>query len=229
MLWATQWHEVLQKYLNILADLKLRWFWTALAAIGIIIVVIFWTGRPQFKVAVAGSVFISGAIEMVLQMVFLLGFQIIEGFVYRQLALIIAFFMTGLAAGAGWVPPHERMWDTIVKHDPLAFLQLGDNVYIDNPTSTHQNRYCYYRRQSRPEFRKLVANTPVYSIWDDHDFTDDDGTGPGSPDAYTLEGASTVDGAYSAVGGAVITSSSPGVYQATATVAAGEQYFRISR
>ena len=103
MMWATQWHEVLQKYLNILADLKLRWFWTALAAIGIIIVVIFWTGRPQFKVAVAGSVFISGAIEMVLQMVFLLSFQIIEGFVYRQLALIIAFFMTGLAVGAGWI------------------------------------------------------------------------------------------------------------------------------
>jgi spermidine synthase len=54
-------------------------------------------------VAVAGSVFISGAIEMVLQVVFLLSFQIIEGFVYRQLALIIAFFMTGLAVGAGWI------------------------------------------------------------------------------------------------------------------------------
>jgi spermidine synthase len=52
---------------------------------------------------VAGSVFISGAIEMVLQVVFLLSFQIIEGFVYRQLALIIAFFMTGLAVGAGWI------------------------------------------------------------------------------------------------------------------------------
>jgi spermidine synthase len=41
--------------------------------------------------------------EMVLQVVLLLSFQIIEGFVYRQLALIIAFFMTGLALGAGWI------------------------------------------------------------------------------------------------------------------------------
>ena len=40
---------------------------------------------------------------MVLQVVFLLSFQIIAGFVYRQLALIIAFFMTGLALGAGWM------------------------------------------------------------------------------------------------------------------------------
>jgi spermidine synthase len=103
MMWSIQWHEVLQKYLNILADVRLRWLWTALAVIGVIIVVIFWTGRPKFRVAVAGSVFISGAIEMVLQVVFLLSFQIIEGFVYRQLALIIAFFMTGLAVGAGWI------------------------------------------------------------------------------------------------------------------------------
>ncbi|MCK4985982.1 MAG: hypothetical protein KAS40_10710, partial [Desulfobacterales bacterium] len=103
MMWAVQWHEVLQKFLNILVDLKLRWLWAGLAIAGVIIVAIFWTGRCKFRVAVAGSIFVSGAIEMVLQVVFLLSFQIIEGFVYRQLALIIAFFMTGLAVGAGWI------------------------------------------------------------------------------------------------------------------------------
>ena len=102
-MWAIQWHEVLQKFLNILVDLKLRWLWAGLAIAGVIIVAIFWTGRCKFRVAVAGSIFVSGAIEMVLQVVFLLSFQIIEGFVYRQLALIIAFFMTGLAIGAGWI------------------------------------------------------------------------------------------------------------------------------
>jgi spermidine synthase len=103
MMWAIQWHDVLQKFLNVLADLKLRWLWTALAIAGVIIVAIFWTGRCKFRVAVAGSIFVSGAIEMVLQVVFLLSFQIIQGFVYRQLALIIAFFMTGLAVGSGWI------------------------------------------------------------------------------------------------------------------------------
>ena len=103
MMWANQWHVGLQKIFNILADLKLGWLWAGLVIAGGIIVAIFWTGRSKFKAAVAGSIFISGAIEMVLQVVFLLSFQIIAGFVYRQLALIIAFFMTGLALGAGWM------------------------------------------------------------------------------------------------------------------------------
>jgi alkaline phosphatase D len=34
--------------------------------------------------------------------------------------------------------------------------------------------YCYYRRQSRPEFRSLVSQVPVYTIWDDHDFGTND-------------------------------------------------------
>ena len=112
MMWAIQWHDVLQKFLNVLANLKLRWLWTALAIAGVIIVAIFWTGRCKFRIAVAGSIFVSGAIEMVLQVVFLLSFQIIQGFVYRQLALIIAFFMTGLAVGTGWIswqnPPQPK-------------------------------------------------------------------------------------------------------------------------
>ena len=103
MLWAGQWHEMLRKFLNILVDLKFRWLWAGLAIIGAIIAAIFWTGRCKFRGAVAGGIFVSGAVEMVLQVIVLLSFQIIEGFVYRQLALIIAFFMTGLALGAGWI------------------------------------------------------------------------------------------------------------------------------
>jgi len=103
MMWVIQLHTVMQKYLNILAELELRWVWAGLAVAGVMITAVFWTGRCKFKVAVAGSIFVSGSVEMVLQLVFLLSFQIIEGFVYRQLALIIGFFMTGLAVGAGWI------------------------------------------------------------------------------------------------------------------------------
>jgi spermidine synthase len=103
MLWAIQWHEGLQQFFIFLSDVKLQWLWTALAVLGVITVAIFWSGRCKFRGAVAGSIFVSGGIEMVLQVVFLLSFQIMAGFVYRQLALIIAFFMTGLAMGAGWI------------------------------------------------------------------------------------------------------------------------------
>jgi alkaline phosphatase D len=83
-------------------------------------------------------------------------------------------FKLAFGGGAGYVPAHERMWATIAKTQPDLLLLLGDNMYSDKPTSPHMQRYCYYRRQSRPEFARLVARTPVYSIWDDHDFGTND-------------------------------------------------------
>jgi alkaline phosphatase D len=79
--------------------------------------------------------------------------------------------------GAGFVPKNERAWDTVAKQQPQALLLLGDNVYSDMPTSPEMQHFCYYRRQSRPEFRRLVASVPVYSIWDDHDFSTNDSWG----------------------------------------------------
>ncbi len=71
---------------------------------------------------------------------------------------------------AGYTPQYEKMWSLIDKYDPLALLMLGDNVYIDDPEHQLTNHYCYYRRHSQPDWRKLVGSTAVSSIWDDHDF-----------------------------------------------------------
>ncbi len=81
-----------------------------------------------------------------------------------------ARFQVGFGGGAGYTEAHERVWLTIASHRPLAFLLLGDNVYIDDPTRPAMQRYTYYRRQSRPEYRGFVASTAIYAIWDDHDF-----------------------------------------------------------
>ena len=83
-------------------------------------------------------------------------------------------FKVGFGGGAGYVPEWERMWDTILKFQPNAFLMLGDNVYIDQPQQSLTQRYCYYRRQSRPEWKRFTARTPIYAIWDDHDFGTND-------------------------------------------------------
>ena len=77
--------------------------------------------------------------------------------------------------GAGFVPENERIWNTIRKKQALAFLWMGDNVYInmpENPNGVHY--YTYYRRQSRPDFEKLVSSLSNYAIWDDHDAATDD-------------------------------------------------------
>ena len=51
--------------------------------------------------------------------------------------------------------------------NPIATLLLGDNVYIDDPEHQFTQLYCYYRRQSRPEFRRYVATNGIFSIYDD--------------------------------------------------------------
>lgn len=84
-------------------------------------------------------------------------------------------FSMAFGGGAGYTPEHERIWDTIADRRPDALLLLGDNVYVDLPeTPGAFHRYTYYRRQSRPEFRRLVRQTPVFAIWDDHDAAIDD-------------------------------------------------------
>ena len=88
-----------------------------------------------------------------------------------------AKFTIFFGGGAGYTPAYERMWDVIKRHEPLAYLALGDNVYIDTPEVQATQQYCYYRRQSRSEYRRLVASTPVFAIWDDHDFVVNDGEG----------------------------------------------------
>ena len=86
-------------------------------------------------------------------------------------------FTIAFGGGAGYVPAHERMWDTIVAIDPRALLLLGDNVYIDDPKTPEMQLFHYYRRQSQPEWSKLAKKVPIYAIWDDHDFTTNDGWG----------------------------------------------------
>jgi len=83
-------------------------------------------------------------------------------------------FKIAFGGGAGFTPWKERMWTTIDRRRPLAMLLLGDNVYIDTPTIPQTQRYSYYRRQSRSEFRRLTGKTPVFAIYDDHDFGTND-------------------------------------------------------
>jgi len=86
-------------------------------------------------------------------------------------------FRLAFGGGAGFVPQHEYMWDTIRAEEPDVLFLLGDNVYSDAPKMPEMQHYCYYRRQSRPEFKQLVANTPTFTIWDDHDFGINDCSG----------------------------------------------------
>ena len=86
-----------------------------------------------------------------------------------------AKFEIAFGGCAGYVYWNERIWDVIHNHNPLAFLWLGDNVYINEPTFPGAiHYYTYYRRQSGKEYRNFVSSTANYAIWDDHDAATDD-------------------------------------------------------
>jgi len=102
-LWAFQWHPRLEQLLTFMASVKLSTVWAALVIMGAAIPVVFWIGPLRFNAAVATSVIVSGALEMMLQIILLLTFQVLEGFLYKQLALVIAFFMAGMGLGAGYI------------------------------------------------------------------------------------------------------------------------------
>jgi spermidine synthase len=110
MLWSAQWHPGLARIIGAAAAVRPAWLGSGLASAGALVTLLFWTGRPRYRAAVGASVFVQGATMMVVQVVLILGFQILEGFAYLQLALIIALFMAGLAAGTLWIAATGRSW-----------------------------------------------------------------------------------------------------------------------
>jgi alkaline phosphatase D len=63
-------------------------------------------------------------------------------------------------------------------------LMLGDNHYA-NTTELAKHRVYYTTHRLSAGWRELTARTPVYAIWDDHDFgpNNSDGTEPGKAES----------------------------------------------
>jgi len=76
-------------------------FWIMVGVLSVGMVILGRCGGLSAKALIGLNVLVVGGTGMVLQMVLLLAFQILEGFLYRQLALIIAVFMGGMSLGTG--------------------------------------------------------------------------------------------------------------------------------
>lgn len=95
------------------------------------------------------------------------------------------FLRVAFGGGAFYNPAKERVWTVIAGQIPEFFIGMGDNVYIDHPDLPDVQKFCYYQRESSPEFRQMLASVPYYSVWDDHDFGVNDsygGAGKYTPD-----------------------------------------------
>jgi alkaline phosphatase D len=71
---------------------------------------------------------------------------------------------------------HYHIYKTIDSMKPDFMLWLGDNTYLRE--GDFESKEGIYHRQSHtrtlPEMRPLMAHTPNYAIWDDHDYGTND-------------------------------------------------------
>lgn len=70
----------------------------------------------------------------------------------------------------------SKVWNRMDEEGIVALVLLGDTPYIDTTDLALQRRR-YQEFATVPAFAKLVAHTPVYSTWDDHDFGKNDTDG----------------------------------------------------
>jgi spermidine synthase len=130
MLWAAQWHPLLERALGAVARIEPVYLFAIFIVVGLLVTLVFWSGRSKYRPAVGMAVFVQGAAGMVLQLLLILSFQVLKGFAYLQLALIIAFFMAGLAAGTLWISLAKDRWRERSRTiQGFSLLQIGVTAY----------------------------------------------------------------------------------------------------
>lgn len=111
---------------------------------------------------------------------------LVNGKLYNKAAFHFSTYPTAnmpakynIAFGAcsRYIPINEPIWNKVAESEPLAYLGLGDNVYIDATHQQDTQRLHYYRRMLREEYRDFISQTSMYAVWDDHDFGLDDAYG----------------------------------------------------
>lgn len=69
-----------------------------------------------------------------------------------------------------------RVWDRMQRSKADAIILLGDTPYIDSTElATQRRRYGEFA--AAPAMRRVLAGTPWYATWDDHDFGRNDTDG----------------------------------------------------
>jgi len=74
----------------------------------------------------------------------------------------------------------QDTWKAIAAKKPDLFILMGDNIY-SNSTEPAKQRRMYLQYRADRYFRAFGASTPIYAVWDDHDYGIDnsDRTQPG--------------------------------------------------
>jgi len=67
----------------------------------------------------------------------------------------------------------QPIWHAIAAENPHTFMFLGDTIYADTE-SMAVKKTEYQKLRANPGFQKLKSQTPVWAMWDDHDYGKND-------------------------------------------------------
>lgn len=127
IVWGMQVYPPVGTFLQHMGSVNSSVLWGGMVGMLILVAAVFQAlhvGRP---VAVGLNVMVVGGVMMGVELVLLLAFQILRGYLYAELALIVALFMTGTAAGASaWVrcPTLSRPLTS------LSLVQITLSLYL---------------------------------------------------------------------------------------------------
>ena len=98
VLWSAQYSPFLKDLFLHLQGLRVEWIFLLIAAITLILL---WQGRRSPSPPLLWAVALTGFSQIALEVILILTFQIIYGYLYYTIGLIITAYMIGLALG-GW-------------------------------------------------------------------------------------------------------------------------------
>ncbi len=84
-----------------------------------------------------------------------------------------------------WGLGNAAQAELIRSRNPVALLLLGDIAAQDRNNHLGLHRADYLMRDLQPPWQELAATIPLFAIWDDHDYFDDDLAG--IPEGFTAE------------------------------------------
>ncbi len=99
VLWSAQYTPLLKKWFVRMLGLRIEW---VLCLLAIITLVLLWRGRRSSSAPLLWAVSVTGFSEIALEVILILAFQIIYGYLYYKIGVIITAYMIGLALG-GWM------------------------------------------------------------------------------------------------------------------------------
>jgi len=126
VLWSTQFIPQLRKFFENLTGISFPKFAILIILpVFLLIFFIFWKipEKQQYRTIASFAVIIMGFTIMCLELLLILGFQAVYGYVYHQLTLLIALFMCGLAVGS---------WAALRKHIGESEVLVNLKILMGN-------------------------------------------------------------------------------------------------